>query len=407
MIEVEADAKAAQLESDWASSAKALVSSQQAATSHLAQATQVVESLRAQLMRTRGQLQQERKTREEKSAALARAEARIKTLLGEAQALESRLRELAADHAAALEEERRRAAAELEADVQRRQAALKALEDLELEWRKKLADAIEAEVEKRILHLQQVGAKKIAAMMQRRAFGPWHELAAQRRRRENMLRKGTVALLKPGLVATFGHWRMDWQRETSRDIDAELTETAARLKALQARAPAAPFAVPLPPCVGHSPARPALQELYTREREEWERNSRGSLDQIFQLTEVAFAPAPTLASPRRPHRAASQALKASEARDREQDLIISQLAITQARAARTNSSGIGAFLTRPRARERRSRVATRSSASSSATPRRRTRSARAHIAIMPATRRRQRQDGEAHHGVRLSAARDR
>ena len=82
---------------------------------------------------------------------------------------------------------------------------------------------LEAEKDKRVANLGQVGLKRL--MNQKLAMGwlAWHAKWAEKRRQKNVLKKAGARLTKPKLIASYQHWRHDWAvvRQTRKSMSIE------------------------------------------------------------------------------------------------------------------------------------------------------------------------------------------
>ena len=102
--------------------------------------------------------------------------------------------------------------------------------------RQRLADEkLEAEKEKRVLHLQQLGIRRLTQQGIARGWTAWLEGYLEYRRKANVLRHAGARLARPKFIAAFVHWQRDWEA----DMVAKATMTAEeRIEAAEAIAAA-------------------------------------------------------------------------------------------------------------------------------------------------------------------------
>ena len=74
-----------------------------------------------------------------------------------------------------------------------------------------LAEALEAEKEKRIAHLQQMAAKRMMQAGLTKGWQTWLDMYLEHERHKRMLASAAGRLMKPALAAALTHWRVDWQ----------------------------------------------------------------------------------------------------------------------------------------------------------------------------------------------------
>ena len=111
--------------------------------------------------------------------------------------------------------------AEMAAALQARDEQLQALSDRggnELltqrqEHAKALAEALEAEKEKRVAHLQQMAVKRMMQAGLTKGWQTWLDMYLEHQRHQRMLASAAGRLMKPALSAALTHWRDDWQAE--------------------------------------------------------------------------------------------------------------------------------------------------------------------------------------------------
>ena len=78
-------------------------------------------------------------------------------------------------------------------------------------FQKQMAEAAEAEKEKRVAHLQRQAARRIANAGLASGFSTWQEQWAVAARQKRMLAAAGARLARPALAAAVAHWRTDWQ----------------------------------------------------------------------------------------------------------------------------------------------------------------------------------------------------
>jgi hypothetical protein len=81
------------------------------------------------------------------------------------------------------------------------------------QYRQSLAEAAEAEHEKRVGHLQSMAARRLGNRSLARGFGGWHEQWAHRARQRQLLARAGARLQRPALVACMFEWRTAWAAE--------------------------------------------------------------------------------------------------------------------------------------------------------------------------------------------------
>ena len=70
---------------------------------------------------------------------------------------------------------------------------------------------LEAEREKRIVQLANVGLRRLVHGALARGWSAWHELWAEHVRTQRMARQSIARLTKPKLISAYKSWRQDWE----------------------------------------------------------------------------------------------------------------------------------------------------------------------------------------------------
>jgi hypothetical protein len=78
-------------------------------------------------------------------------------------------------------------------------------------FQKQMAEAAEAEKEKRVAHLQKQAMRRIANAGIASGFTTWQEQWEEQARQKRMLAAAGARLSRPALAAAVAHWRTDWQ----------------------------------------------------------------------------------------------------------------------------------------------------------------------------------------------------
>ena len=78
-------------------------------------------------------------------------------------------------------------------------------------FQKQMAEAAEAEKEKRVAHLQKQAVRRIANAGIASGFSAWQEQWEEAARQKRMLAAAGARLARPALAAAVAHWRTDWQ----------------------------------------------------------------------------------------------------------------------------------------------------------------------------------------------------
>ena len=89
----------------------------------------------------------------------------------------------------------------------------------ELELRRQMEAQLEAEREKRIAHLGEIGVKRMMNQKLSMGWSAWLEMYEDYQRKKRLLKNAGARLTKPKLVHAFAHWQADW--------DADVAEKAA------------------------------------------------------------------------------------------------------------------------------------------------------------------------------------
>jgi predicted outer membrane protein len=122
------------------------------------------------------------------------------------------------------DEERRLALEEgqalLRAEQAQREGGFRAdLLSKEQEHAKALAEALEAEAEKRVAHLQQMAAKRMMQAGLTKGWQTWLDMYQEHQRHKRMLAGAAGRLMKPALAAALTAWRDDWGEERRRILE--------------------------------------------------------------------------------------------------------------------------------------------------------------------------------------------
>jgi len=129
-------------------------------------------------------------------------------------AMQAELEKLRAEHAASLEaSEAARLAEKAQAESERAEA--------EAAYEKQQAELLEAEQEKRIAHLQQQAARRMGNRDLSMGWSVWHEQWEEVSKQKRQLAAAGARLMRPQLVASFGHWRADWRAEEAEKLLAK------------------------------------------------------------------------------------------------------------------------------------------------------------------------------------------
>ena len=125
--------------------------------------------------------------------------------------------------------------------------------DPEAERAKLLVEQLERERERRVVHLQNVAARRIGQMELAKGWSAWHEQYLARLRCTQLLRNATSMISKPRLVASYKVWLHDWheaqaakteksyavllkeQSELRRELEVELRQMKKELNAALAK----------------------------------------------------------------------------------------------------------------------------------------------------------------------------
>ena len=79
-----------------------------------------------------------------------------------------------------------------------------------MEQKRRLAEELAAEKEKRVAHLQQLGVKRLRNQSIARAWSAWHGTWFEVTRKRRLMRQAGAYLLRPKLVSAYSSWRRDW-----------------------------------------------------------------------------------------------------------------------------------------------------------------------------------------------------
>jgi len=102
-------------------------------------------------------------------------------------------------------------------------------------YAKQAEEQLEAEKEKRVAHLQQQAARRIANAGIASGFGAWQEQWEEKARQKRMLAAAGARLARPALAAALAAWRQDWAVEMDkRSTAALLANAGSEREALQA-----------------------------------------------------------------------------------------------------------------------------------------------------------------------------
>ena len=101
---------------------------------------------------------------------------------------------------------------------------------------KKLAEQLEAEREKRVLHLQQVAARRITQIELAKGWQTWQELYLGHLRTKQLLKLSALTLMKPKLTAAYRVWYDNWEDEQRQQIKHGYQVLLAKRKEEQAEA---------------------------------------------------------------------------------------------------------------------------------------------------------------------------
>jgi hypothetical protein len=82
-----------------------------------------------------------------------------------------------------------------------------------MEQKRRLAEELAAEKEKRVAHLQQLGVKRLRNQSIARAWSAWHGTWFEVTRKRRLMRQAGAYLVRPKLVSAYSSWRRDWEDE--------------------------------------------------------------------------------------------------------------------------------------------------------------------------------------------------
>ena len=105
----------------------------------------------------------------------------------------------------------------------KKEAEIRAAQDKERE-RSQMSE-LEAERDRRVQHLQQLGVKRLMQQGLARGWSAWYDLYEEHVRKRNLLKAAGARLSRPKLVAMFMHWQKDWDA-----VQAEIAAKAAQAK---------------------------------------------------------------------------------------------------------------------------------------------------------------------------------
>ena len=88
----------------------------------------------------------------------------------------------------------------------------------EAELKRLAEEQLEAERAKRVEHLGQMGVKKLMNQGLARGWGAWHSMWETKVNQRNLLKKAGARLVKPKLIASYQHWRKDWEIEVQKGL---------------------------------------------------------------------------------------------------------------------------------------------------------------------------------------------
>ena len=74
----------------------------------------------------------------------------------------------------------------------------------------KVEAELEAEREKRVQHLSQIGVKRMMNHKLSLGWSAWYEMYTEYLRKQRLLKAASARLTKPKLVHAFAHWQEDW-----------------------------------------------------------------------------------------------------------------------------------------------------------------------------------------------------
>ena len=121
--------------------------------------------------------------------------------------------EMSARHATEME------LAHVRAQLEEAQTSLAADRSAEEARQRQLAGELEAEKEKRVAALQQQGMKRLMNQGLARGWSAWYTLYSEHRRKKNLLKQAGARLTKPKLINAYLHWRRDWDAITKARSD--------------------------------------------------------------------------------------------------------------------------------------------------------------------------------------------
>ena len=116
-------------------------------------------------------------------------------------------------------------------------ARLTALDGGKAEAEMEMAAELEREREKRVSSIAQVGIRRMMQAGIIKGWTSWHDMWAEKKRQERLLKAAAGRLAKPKLASAISHWRHDWEAEARSEEIARLEEAKnsayARHKAIE------------------------------------------------------------------------------------------------------------------------------------------------------------------------------
>jgi len=135
-------------------------------------------------------------------------------------------------HALVLEEQQARARVEAElqqmrTDLEASRLAIQKGSSEEAERQRQLTQQMEREREKRVEHLQHIGARRISQMGLSRGWQAWYDQYEAIVRQQQMLRQAGARLMRPKLAASFGVWRHEHSEARRSALQVSQEQTVA------------------------------------------------------------------------------------------------------------------------------------------------------------------------------------
>ena len=103
----------------------------------------------------------------------------------------------------------------LKKELEKARANMMAGRGKEAELQRRMEEELEAEKEKRVAHLGQMGVRRLMQQGLARGWTAWHDQYADAIRQRNILKQAGARLTKPKLIASYTHWRRDFEAETA------------------------------------------------------------------------------------------------------------------------------------------------------------------------------------------------